>query len=155
MSRRIALRGEPAPSLLQVLTDMGIATTDSAHLVLVSDGRPETVRALVEADLLPVAVAHDRAAAVEGLAAGALAVLMPPFERSEVQAALTPLLRVERQWSRQAEAREARFREALVELQSTKDLLGRLIDATPNPVMAADPKGGVLVFNRAAERALR
>jgi PAS domain-containing protein len=40
------------------------------------------------------------------------------------------------------------------ELQSTRDLLGRLIDATPDPVMAADGRGGVLVFNRAAEAAL-
>lgn len=45
-------------------------------------------------------------------------------------------------------------RRTLVELQSTRDLLGRLIDATPNPVMAVDLRGRVLVFNRAAETAL-
>jgi len=154
MSRRIAVRGAPPDPLLHVLADLGIAITEAAHLVMVSDGRPETVRSLVEADLLPVAVARDRAAAVEALAAGALAVLVPPFEAAAVQSTLAPLLRVERQWARQADARDARFRQALRDLQTTKDLLGRLIDATPNPVMAADPQGGVLVFNRAAERAL-
>ena len=67
---------------------------------------------------------------------------------------LLPILRSEQHLRRRMRRAERDSRRALAELQSTRDLLGRLIDATPDPVMAVDLRGRVLVFNRAAESAL-
>ena len=62
--------------------------------------------------------------------------------------------RVDGQWRRRHDAHIASELRIASELQSTRDLLSRLIDTTPCPVMAASPTGAVLVFNRTAEEVL-
>ena len=88
------------------------------------------------------------------LAAGAVDALVWPDDAAALPGRLSPLTRAAGQMDRRTRALERQSRRAVVELQSTRDLLGRLIDATPNPVMAVDMRGRVLVFNRAAETAL-
>lgn len=86
--------------------------------------------------------------------AGAVDAIVGRPSATELRARLTAHRRVSRAWKRRMQAQQRRAKRAMDELASTQDLLGRLIDATPNPVMAVDVKGRVLVFNRAAEQAL-
>jgi PAS domain S-box-containing protein len=105
-------------------------------------------------DRLFVALVDDPAHAAEAIEAGAIAALQRPVDPSAVRAVLMPLIRAGAASQARLRSERRKARRAMAELQSTRDLLGRLIDATPNPVMASDMQGRVLVFNRAAEAAL-
>jgi PAS domain S-box-containing protein len=48
--------------------------------------------------------------------------------------------------------RQARSRQLEAELRKTKEFLERLIDATADGIVAADPSGNILLFNKGAER---
>jgi PAS domain S-box-containing protein len=96
------------------------------------------------------AVEHVEAA----LQGGAVDVIVGRPAPEELRTRLAAHRRIARLWRRRMQAQQRRARRAMAELASTQDLLGRLIDATPNPVMAVDVRGRVLVFNRAAETAL-
>jgi PAS domain S-box-containing protein len=109
---------------------------------LVSGGNP--VLAVVERP-------EDASAALRVGATVARVGLPSPGDLSDQLAALHRLALA---WDRRLQAQQRRAQRANEDLSSTQDLLGRLIDATPNPVMAADLHGKVLVFNRAAETAL-
>jgi len=72
----------------------------------------------------------------------------------ELLARLSVHQRITRLWFRRLQDQQRQARRTMTDLENTRDLLGRLIDATPNPVMAVDNRGRVLVFNRSAETAL-
>jgi len=101
-----------------------------------------------------VALVTDPEDASEALEAGAIATLQCPVDPTAVRTVLLPLIRAGATAHARLRGERRKARRAMAELQSTRDLLGRLIDATPNPVMASDMQGRVLVFNRAAEAAL-
>ncbi|MCK6506200.1 PAS domain S-box protein [Myxococcota bacterium] len=106
-------------------------------------------------DPLPViAFAASVGEVDEAIQAGAVDVIVGRPSPEELRTRLTAHRRIARLWRRRMQAQQRRARRAMAELASTQDLLGRLIDATPNPVMAVDVRGRVLVFNRAAETAL-
>ena len=101
-----------------------------------------------------VAIVHEPADASAAIEAGAVAALPSPLDPTAVRSILMPVVRAG-VLTRELLRKERRTaRRATADLRSTRDLLGRLIDATPNPVMASDTQGRVLVFNRAAETAL-
>lgn len=106
-------------------------------------------------DPLPVVAFVESTALVDdAVQAGAIDVVVGRPASTELLARLSAHRRIARLWRRRMQAQQRRARRAMAELASTQDLLGRLIDATPNPVMAVDVRGRVLVFNRAAETAL-
>lgn len=92
--------------------------------------------------------------AAEALAAGAVATVTFPPDPRLLELTVQAHRSLARQWRRRTSAQQRQARRAMDDLARTQDLLGRLIDATPNPVMAVDTSGRVLVFNRAAELAL-
>jgi len=108
-----------------------------------------------EEDPLPVVALVDSPEEVDSaIQAGATDVIVGRPSSPELLARLGSHRRMARTWRRRMQQQQRRATRAHAELASTQDLLGRLIDATPNPVMAVDIKGRVVVFNRAAEKAL-
>lgn len=101
-----------------------------------------------------VALVADVTLIDAAIQAGATDAVVGHPPASELLARLSAHRRVARLWRRRMQAQQRRARRAMADLASTQDLLGRLIDATPNPVMAVDERGRVLVFNRAAETSL-
>lgn len=154
MSRHISVLGELPADLGRALRDAGFLVVPDKALVLVASGSPKDVARVVAEQRLPVAVGRTGPALVELVAAGAVLVLQPPFQANKLRRSLDPLVRVARLWKQRIDVQERRTMQAVSDLHSTQDLLGRLIDATPNPVMGADTQGRVLVYNRAAEQAL-
>lgn len=154
MSRKVSVIGRLPGALGLALQEAGYVIREGEPLVIVADGRAETVQKTIAEGNLPVAVAEDGSSLVELLAAGALEVLRPPWRSSSVRRSLDPLSRVSRLWAQRGDAHQRSALKVESDLQSTQDLLSRVIDATPNPVMGADPEGRVIVYNRAAERAL-
>lgn len=153
----VTLTGSAPPELAETLTQAGMELGPDADLVLVwyddKTARAELKRRSRQDELVVAMVtdAEDVDAAIEAGAVDAIVGLPPP---ATLRARLMAIVRINRAWRRRLRTHERRARKALAELTSTRDLLGRLIDATPNPVMAADTRGRVLVFNRAAESAL-
>lgn len=146
---RLRLGDDLPPSVGATLAAAGFQSDPEAPFCL---SGPEAWRALpAELPFAVVGLDPADAAAESARAAGAVAVwahLPPPA------AVLAPLLAFAARAHTRERTLERRFRRANAELASTRDFLTRLIDATPNPVMAADLRGRVLVFNRAAELAL-
>ncbi|RME26332.1 MAG: PAS domain S-box protein [Deltaproteobacteria bacterium] len=106
-------------------------------------------------DTVPLIAFVDHVDHVDpAIRAGAVDAVVGRPPATELRARISAHRRIARTWRRRMQAQQRRARRAMAELASTQDLLGRLIDATPNPVMAVDVKGRVLVFNRAAEKAL-
>jgi PAS domain S-box-containing protein len=153
----LALLGTLSEAVRAALRAAGFQDDPTAELAVASPSAGEVVRLLrnperVEQPL--VILADDDEVARLAEAAGAIDVIRGPFTAEALRARLSPLYRMTRVNLRRLKAQEQRARRAMDDLQSTRDLLGRLIDATPNPVMATDTSGRVLVFNRAAEAAL-
>lgn len=136
------------------LVRAGLEADDDAQIALawlVGGERPTTEDAGAGA-VVGLVERPDQVAAA--LSAGALDVIVGQPSIEELMARLASHDRTARAWQRRLAAQQRRANRAMTELASTQDLLGRLIDATPNPVMAVDVRGRVLVFNRAAEQAL-
>ena len=99
-----------------------------------------------------IAMVRDEAEAQAALAAGAAdAIVGTP---SELRHRIGVVARLHAQFRRQLDHQLAAEHRTASELQSTRDLLSRLIDTTPCPVMAVSPTGQLLVFNHAAETML-
>lgn len=146
-----------------ILGDLPAAAAAALEAVGVECGRrgavalgvwPSTHEPVAIDDRFFVAIVADSAHASEALEAGAIATLQRPVDPTAVRTVLLPLIRAGATAQARLRGERRKARRAMAELQSTRDLLGRLIDATPNPVMASDMQGRVLVFNRAAEAAL-
>jgi len=148
----VHILGEIPAAAAAALDVVGVTQGPEARVVLSCWPADHALEDVEDRLFVAIVSAHtDRAAAIE---AGAVAALVSPLTPEDVRTVLMPvvragvltrtLLRKERRVARRASA----------DLRSTRDLLGRLIDATPNPVMASDMQGRVLVFNRAAEAAL-
>jgi len=147
---RLRLGDDLPPAARDALGAAGLRSDPDAPLLLSGpdawrDAPPELAFAVV--GLAPGSPEADAA-----LAAGAIALWesLP----ADPAAAFGPLAALAVRAQQRERTLERRFRRANAELASTRDFLTRLIDATPNPVMAADLRGRVLVFNRAAELAL-
>ncbi len=138
------------PALPALLAAAGFSAAESALLAI----SPWPGAPVEPAGPLTVALLASPELAGDALAAGAVAAFCLPQAPDALAALLDPLWAAAQHTDRRIRAMERENRRALAELQSTRDLLGRLIDATPNPVMAVDLRGRVLVFNRAAETAL-
>jgi PAS domain S-box-containing protein len=153
---RVCLKGPIPSGGLEAIVEAGVEVDPKADVCL-AFWTPEVARELRaqvgggSAVLAVVATAGDEVAALQGGATVAV-VGLPAAELLIAQ--LNALRRVGEAWNRRLQAQQRRAKRANEDLTSTQDLLGRLIDATPNPVMAADLNGKVLVFNRAAETAL-
>ena len=153
----LAILGTPSAGLAAALRDAGFGDDPHAELALAEPEEGELLRLLRSPERLEqplVVVARSEAIARMAEQAGAVDVIRGPVDGPTLVARLMPLYRMTRVNLRRLKAQEQRARRAMDDLQSTRDLLGRLIDATPNPVMATDTSGRVLVFNRAAEASL-
>jgi PAS domain-containing protein len=148
---RVHVLGPPNPALRAALARAGIETDPDAPMRLVPY---PSMAASIEGDGLTVALVDSPAAQDAALQAGAIDALLLPDDLPVLRTRLGPLVRANAAWRMRLRTQARKARRAMAELQSTRDLLGRLIDATPNPVMATDMRGRVLVFNRAAEAAL-
>lgn len=148
----VHILGELPAAAAAALDVVGVGRSERAHVALgtwpPSHG-PDDLE-----DRLFVALVDDPAHADEAIEAGAVATLRCPVEPAEIRQVLLPVLRAGAVTQALLRKERRTARRASAELRSTRDLLGRLIDATPNPVMASDMQGRVLVFNRAAEAAL-
>jgi PAS domain S-box-containing protein len=141
------------PAAAEAALDVvGVGRSPTARVALGTwppDHGPDDVE-----DRLFVAIVDDASHAREAIEAGAVAALECPVDPACVRTVLLPLIRAGAATRTLLTKERRAARRASAELRSTRDLLGRLIDATPNPVMASDMQGRVLVFNRAAEAAL-
>ncbi len=141
------------PTVLSALASSGVKLDDHATLCAMWYPDP-TARSWLRGQHAPSVVAFvddaDRArAAIED---GALdAIVGTPAQLRE---RLQVVARVDSRWRDRFENRIADEHRTSSELQSTRDLLSRLIDTTPCPVMAAGPAGDILVFNPVAESVL-
>lgn len=146
------------PDLRDWLLASGIEDDPEGEVLLTwNDGRntPAPPPAPEGEDPVPAVAFADSVDHIEAaVQSGATDVILGRPSREELHARLSAHRRIARLWRRRMQAQQRRARRAMAELASTQDLLGRLIDATPNPVMAVDVRGRVLVFNRSAETAL-
>ena len=154
MSRKLSVEGRLPRALDRVLTESDFEVGEDEPLVLVVDDNVSTVRRMVEEGRLPVAVSAGQSSTLDLLAAGAVEVIEPPFHSTSIRRTLDPLLRVSNLWRRREGTRKEQNDLAATVLHGNPDFLGRLLDATPNAVMGAYKEGRVLVYNRAAERAV-
>jgi PAS domain S-box-containing protein len=148
---QIRCQGRLSSELLAVLGRVGLVPAADGALALVDwNSAPAQVAALSADGVAVVALVSGTAEQEQARAQGAVAALLPPWTEEALEDQLGPLARAQALWERRSGRRPS-----LPEgPQATRDLLARLLDATPDPVMAADPRGKVLVFNRAAEQAL-
>ncbi len=148
---RVHVIGGADDALQMLLADAGLRLDASAPLQLL----PWPAQAeQLDRDGLFVALVASEGAADAARRDGALDAVVLPLPAAALRARLSPLLRTCETWRKRLRGEVQRARRASAELQSARDLFGRLIDATPNPVMASDMRGRVLVFNRSAEAAL-
>jgi len=96
-----------------------------------------------------VALVDSPAAALTAIDDGALDAIVGMPDQLATRLRITQ--RVDQRWRDWADASRQDELRTSSELQSTRDLLSRLIDTNPCPVMAVDPLGTVVVFNYAAE----
>ena len=152
---RVRLHEALAPELVELLLDLGVEVDPQASVGLLGPGGElprETLE--IEEPVAWIALVQDEDQEVAALAQGANDVVRGTPTARSLEARVAAQRRMVRAWRRRMQAQQRQARRALDELANTQDLLGRLIDATPNPVMAVDVRGRVLVFNRAAELAL-
>jgi PAS domain S-box-containing protein len=148
---QIRCQGRLSSEVLAALGRGGFLPTADAALALVDWGSASAQVASLSAEgVAVVALVSGSAEQEQARARGAVSALLPPWTSEGMRELLEPLARAQALWER----RSGRRPNLPEDPQSTRDLLARLIDATPDPVMAADPRGRVLVFNRAAEQAL-
>ncbi len=149
----VRLVGTAPMRLYEDLARAGIPVADDAPLTLVWYSDPSAKAWLRgQEDAVAVALLADPDNREAALADGALdAFAGVPAQLGQ---RLRLVMQVSRAWQDRFRLHLDQERRTSSELQSTRDLLGRLIDATPDPVMAADTRGQVIVFNRAAETAL-
>jgi PAS domain S-box-containing protein len=145
----VSLEGEIPEAYRQAIEAAGLNVVTGAPIVLAhyAGGFPA---AATNAEAL-LALTSEPDLAADAIAAGAVDVVTAPsalLEHIERAARFVARFRI------RAEENEQRAQDAIQALGETRDVLERLIDATPNPVMATDPKGRVLVFNRVAESTL-
>jgi PAS domain S-box-containing protein len=148
----VSLQGEIPESLLRAIEGAGVRVVPNAPIVLAHYAGAFSPDA-TNADAL-LALVSDPALAADALAAGAIDVVTGEVTAAELRVHFRRAARVAARFRRRIEENERRAPRAIQELGETRDVLERLIDATPNPVMATDPKGRVLVFNRVAESTL-
>ena len=142
----------PLP-LYEALAQAGIVVDDHAALSLVwYADLSARVWLRSQEDPLAVALLSDPENREDALSDGAVDAFagIP----AQLNQRLRLVLQLSEVWQDRLRHHVDQERRTSSELQSTRDLLGRLIDATPDPVMAADTRGQVIVFNRAAEAAL-
>jgi PAS domain-containing protein len=146
----VTLVGTFPDELLTALDGAGLRAQPAAALALLRWSDPAArARAAELGEAWTVAWTEAGAPPVDGAADETVTADDP-----DTPARLARLARLADRVARRRARELDESRRTAQELQSTRDLLGRLIDATPDPVMAADGRGGVLVFNRAAEAAL-
>jgi len=143
----VALVGPAALALAPLLAAAGFDLSDGGAAVIdlpAAAGQLAEVRrqyAPVVGVLADGAAPGPDAEALDGLVRLGNAVMdLPPLLRS--------LIRVARDRSELQRLRRSEDSE----LRKTKEFLERLIDATSDGIVAADLRGGILLFNKAAER---
>jgi|GEM_PF-4799370 len=141
------------PAIHSALEQAGVALDDHATLCVIWYPDP-TARSWLRGQQQSSAVAFvdhpDRAR--EALEDGALDALVGT--PGQLRERLSLVARVDEQWRGRFEAQLVEEHRTASELQSTRDLLSRIVDTTPCPVMAVGPTGNILVFNHAAESVL-
>jgi PAS domain S-box-containing protein len=140
----VSLEGEIPEPFQRAIEEAGLRVVTGAPIVLAHYAGALPATALI-------ALVSDAELAPDALAAGAVDVVTAP---AELLGCIERAARFVARFARQNDENEAQAAKALHALNETRDVLERLIDATPNPVMASDPKGRVLVFNRVAESTL-
>lgn len=150
---RVRVVGTAPFSVYERLAQGGIEVDDhSPHALVWYADASARVWLRGQDDPLAVALLADPDDREDALADGVLdAIAGLPAHLSQ---RLELIFSVSQVWQARLRHHVDQERRTSSELQSTRDLLGRLIDATPDPVMAADTRGQVIVFNRAAEQAL-
>lgn len=153
--RNLSIRpvGNLPAAVLEALHTAGVKVDANATLGVVWCGHtqaPGTIQ-LLPSDSV-VAFVEDDEQAQQAIDDGALDALR--VDDPALGARLSTAARVDRQWQARFDARLIKEHRMESELQSTRDLLSRLIETTPCPVMAVAPTGDLLVFNRAAEAVL-
>jgi len=145
----VSLEGEIPEAFQRAIETSGLQVVARAPIVLAhyAGGFPA---AATKAEAL-LALVSEPDLAADALAAGAVDVVTAP---EEIRAHVERAARFVARFALRTEEIESRAERAMQDLGETRDVLERLIDATPNPVMATDPKGRVLVFNRVAESTL-
>ena len=142
-----------SPHILRALSQAGVCLDDHASLCVAEfPSRSSRGWERTQSDLSVVAFVSTPSEARAALDAGAVDAIVgvPDALRSRIEL----VARVDARWRSRHEAQLADEHRTASELQSTRDLLSRLIDATPCPVMAVGPTGSILVFNHAAEAIL-
>ena len=153
----IALTGALPPEFRKQIREMGFEIDEGAELTLhwcATEADVTAIRSLADQDEAVIAIVSETKLAEVAIRAGAIDAWDGIPEPSSLRRQIDSTIRLHHLWRRKMRRRERETRRALNDLQTTEDLLGRLINATPNPVMAADMRGRVLVFNQAAETAL-
>ena len=141
-----------------IISDIKMPGMDGLRLM-------ERVQALRPSIPILLITGHgDRDLGVQALNAGAYAFIQKPIDREYFLAWLRRALH-ERSLSRELEEKnrllknQARHLERLVQertgkLHETSEMLKAVMEASPVAIIATDPKGRILVWNRAAERML-
>jgi len=142
------------PARVQAFVDQsGVVDQPDAPLALVWYADP-AARAWLrgQARASAIALVDTAEAAEAAIEDGALDAILGMPDQLASRLRITE--RVDQRWREWSEASNQDSLRTASELQSTRDLLSRLIDTTPCPVMAVDPLGTVVVFNHAAQHLL-
>ena len=153
---KVRLIGDASSEWSAALETIG-ATADAngeVAIVLQAEDQESALRDLSREGVPTLAIVGSADAVDPVLEFGATAAGVGLPEPDGLSTQLGALRRLATTWRQRLAAQQRRAKRAVDDLASTQDLLGRLIDATPNAVVAVDPKGRILVFNRAAEAAL-
>jgi PAS domain S-box-containing protein len=154
---QIALTGDPPEQIRSALLKLGLEIDEGADITVhwcPDEQSLDTIRTLADQDEAVIAIVGDDALLDAAVQAGAIDAWSGVPDPLSLHHQIDTTTRLQHLWRRKMRRRERDARRTLNDLQTTQDLLGRLINATPNPVMAVDMRGRVLVFNRAAEGAL-
>lgn len=150
---RVAVVGAVGDDVVRALAQARIEVDEHAHLVLARPGG-ETLSSLVRAGRTVVALVDDDEAAETAISDGAVDAMVGLPSPDLLRTRLGALFRLDQRWRARLDEQRAEARRTLSDLQQTRDLMRQLIDAIPNPVMAADLRGRILSFNRSAEQVL-
>jgi len=152
---RAALYGSPPSAIRRLLKKSNVIIgPDPAVVLLWTDSPdPDEIASLAGNQPLFVFVESGEHALLAANA-GARDVFVGLPSSKEFQARLICQIRAENLRRKQIKSLNKKIRNNRAKLVSTRDLLNRVIDANPDPVVCTNPRGKMIVFNHAAEIAL-
>ena len=133
---QVALTGTPPNSLRETLSRLGLEIDEGADLTLhwcESEESIGAIRVLADQDEAVIAIVNQDELRDAAIRAGAIEAWLGLPDDSSLRRQVDTTIRLHHLWRRKMRRREREARRTLNDLQTTQDLLGRLVKPPTKP----------------------